>query len=111
LAEAWDEYRAAAETAMNSLDEDDEVYRYLLCCVGMAAAHLGDPQTAESVISDHVDRGEFLYAGQVAAHPGNLDLAVEYLRRGEYKTLYRWDPDLQPLLGYEPFEELIRPKG
>ena len=23
----------------------------------------------------------------------------------------RWDPDLQPLLGFEPFEELIRPKG
>ena len=84
----------------------------------MAAAHSGDRETAEAVIREFEASENLFYAAEVASYLGDLDRAVDYLRRSlelergiTYASLYRWDLDLEPLWGYEPFEELVRPKG
>jgi hypothetical protein len=117
-AERWDKFAAQAKRRTERFEKDSGGYAYGLCCVGMAAAHSGDRETAEAVISEFEASENLYYAAQVAGYLGDLDRAIDYLRRGlehqkgiTYASLYRWDLDLQPLWGYEPFEELVRPKG
>lgn len=116
-AQRWDEYRAFAERYVADHRPDDPELQYYRCCVGMAAAHLGDRTTAESIEQEFEAKGHFELAGYIAAHLGQLDRALELIRRGlgesniTFRRIRRWDLDLQPLWGYPPFEELIRPKG
>jgi tetratricopeptide (TPR) repeat protein len=90
---------------------------YALCCVGMAAAHLGDRAAAEALMERFEAAQQYGFAGRVAAHLGELDLAVDYLERevaagsGGYTPFPPWELDLEPLWGYPPYEELARPKG
>jgi len=47
---------------------------------------------------------------------GERDEAVELLRRAfaqglAYGLWIHVDPDLEPLRGYPPYEEIVRPKG
>jgi hypothetical protein len=117
-AERWDEYEALARELSESAEYGSNFKSYCLSCVGMAAAHRGDRETAEGLISQFETAGDFYYAAQVSGYLGDLDRAIDYLQRGlehqegiTYSSLYRWDIDLQPLWGYEPFEEMVRPKG
>jgi tetratricopeptide (TPR) repeat protein len=117
-AERWDEYAAQARKLNESAEEGTDWRSYALSCVGMAAAHGGDRETAENVITELEAREKPYYVAFVAGYLGDLDRAIDYLRRSlehqkgiTYRSLYRWDFDLEPLWGYEPFEELVRPKG
>jgi serine/threonine protein kinase len=117
-AEQWDEYADYARQRAEGIEDGSERDGYYLGCVGIAAAHRGDRTTAEAVIDRLVDRKELTYAGYVAGSLGDLDRSFEYLKRGieaqggwTYQGIMRWDPDFEPLWGYEPFEEIIRPKG
>jgi serine/threonine protein kinase/tetratricopeptide (TPR) repeat protein len=117
-AERWDEYAALARKLNERAEEGTDWRSYTLSCVGMAAAHGGDRETAESAIRELEVRDYLYYAAFVAGHLGDLDRAIDYLRRSleqqkgiTYASLYRWDLDLEPLWGYDPFEELVRPKG
>ena len=117
-AERWDEYAALAKRRTERFEKGSLQYAYALSCVGMAAGHRGDRVIAEAMISELEASENLDYAAQVAGYLGDLDRAIDYLRRSlehpegiTYSSLYRWDLDLQPLWGYEPFEELVRPKG
>jgi tetratricopeptide (TPR) repeat protein len=116
-AELWDEYEKYARLGMERFEEGTSGHSYALCAVGMGAAHLGDRAAAEAIMARFVTEEDFLHAGYVAAHLGELDLAVEYLKRSVtskstpgYDQFPRWDLDLEPLWGYPPFEELVEPK-
>ena len=112
-AELWEEYRAYARRIVEQVDEDSGARSYALCCVGMAAAHLGDRTEAEAIRDRFVDEGSFLYAGYVTAHLGELDRAVEYLQRSVatqatgYDQFASWDLDLEPLWDYPPFQAML----
>jgi len=117
-AERWDEYAALAKRRTERFERGSPLYAYALSCVGMAAGHSGDRETAETVIREFEASENLYYAAQVASHLGDLDRAIDYLRRSlefekgiTYASLYRWDLDLEPLWGFPPFEELVRPKG
>ncbi len=118
IAGRWDEYGAVARKLADGADDGSDDKKYFLACVGMAAGHAGDRETAESLISEFEASESFYYAALIAANLGDLDRAVAYLDRSlnhpqgiTYSMLYRWDMDLQPLWGYPPFEEMVRPKG
>jgi hypothetical protein len=117
-AEMWNEYRAFAEKGLASADEGSDIFAFYRSRIGIAAAHTGDRGASESIAEELEGVGKFFYAAYVTAHLGNLEGAVELLKQGiestdggSYGMFLRSDPDLEPLLGYEPFEELIRPKG
>lgn len=90
---------------------------------GVAAARLGDQASAGAMdrrlgaLDEPFQRGaNTLWRARIQAVLGNRDEAVSLLRRafaegvGFGIWLHR-DVDLEPLRGYPPFEELIRPKG
>jgi serine/threonine protein kinase/tetratricopeptide (TPR) repeat protein len=113
-AELWDEYRQFARSRSEGSEEGTDAHEYFLCAVGMASAHLGDRAEAEAIMARFVSRENFIYAGYVAAHLGELDRAVEFLKRGVastsgpgYDQFARWDLDLEPLWDYPPFKELV----
>jgi tetratricopeptide (TPR) repeat protein len=115
-AERWDEYAKLAARCVEELPDHREL-PYFRCCVGMAAAHRGNRETAKTIARQLESEGQLTLAGYVIAHLGERERAVELLRRGlaeasnTYQQLRQWDLDLQPLWGYPPFEELLRPKG
>jgi tetratricopeptide (TPR) repeat protein len=117
-AERWDEYGALARELAESAEEGSRAQEYYSSCVGMAAGHSGDRETAEALISQFETSGNFYYAAQVAAYLGDLDRSIDSLQRSlehqegiTYASLYRWDIDLQPLWNFPPFQEMVRPKG
>ena len=70
------------------------------------------------ILTNFVTEENFVFAGYVAAHLGELDRAVQYLKLSvasksgvNYDQFVRWDLDLEPLWDYPPFQELIEPKG
>jgi hypothetical protein len=80
----------------------------------MAAAHLGNRTEAEAIMAQFLIEENFLYAGYVAAHLGDLDRAVEHLKRSVtstsevgYDQFARWDLDLEPLWDHPPFREMV----
>jgi hypothetical protein len=117
-AEMWNEYRVFAEECLASADEGSDHFAFYRSRIGIAAAHSGDRGTARSIAEELEAEGKFFYAAYVRGHLGDLERAVDLLKRGvesrgggSYGMFLRSDPDLEPLLGYGPFEELIRPKG
>jgi len=115
-AERWEEYGAfAARCVEEQPGSPNEAW--FRSCVGMAAAHRGDRNAAEAIAQQLEAEGHSRQAAYVAAHLGERERAVELLRRSlaeatsSYQGLAEWDLDLQPLWGYPPFQELIRPKG
>jgi tetratricopeptide (TPR) repeat protein len=91
--------------------------------LGVAAARQGDRATAERYLQrladldGPYDRGDpEIQAASIHANLGDLDRAVELLEKavtdgfGDWIELHN-DPFLEPLRGYPPFEEFIRPKG
>jgi serine/threonine-protein kinase len=90
---------------------------------GITAAHAGERQVAERAIvvldslSDPYQLAENLFSrALIAAVLGQKERAVEYLRESirkglSYVQLNDAIPELLPLRGYAPYDELIRPKG
>ena len=116
-AERWSDYLEFADWVVEQLQPDTDDL-YFLCHAGMAAASNGDRERAESVIDEMETKGFPLYAAYISGYLGDLDRAVDYVRTAierdpkiTYSDLSGWDTDFQPLWGYEPFEELIRPRG
>ncbi|MCU0233950.1 MAG: protein kinase [Thermoanaerobaculales bacterium] len=111
---AWSEYRSFAAKVSGRCRENPLLAQYATWCVGMAAAKLGDRAGAQAVLARCVAEGDFIGAGYVSAHLGDLDRAVDYLRQSVtserglgFDQFPRWDLDLEPLWDYPPFEELL----
>jgi hypothetical protein len=89
--------------------------------VGSAAARQGDRQRALSSLSrlgpcQQSREWCTYYRARIEALLGNRDRAVQLLREAYAQGLahsmrIHRDPDFEGLVGYPPFEELIRPKG
>jgi tetratricopeptide (TPR) repeat protein len=91
--------------------------------LGVIAARSGRLEEADSISQVLADmdvpyqRGlQALYRAYIEAALGNRPTAVSLLRQSfdEGQDMGRWfhrDPDLKPLHGYGPFEDLARPKG
>jgi len=119
LAERWEEARSAYAELATQHPEDLSCKRYL----GVLAALRGDRVEARRISEElrRIDRpylfGEATYCRAcIAAQLGEKGRAVELLResfaQGKRYDLYlHRDIDLEPLHGYPPFEELIRPKS
>jgi tetratricopeptide (TPR) repeat protein len=115
-AERWEEAREVFEKEPDNLTH--QIY------IGYIAARLGDYETANRIIEEYVDTWDdpYLYGQQplvracFAALMGDRDRAVLLLREagaqgGALGHGLCHDMDLEPLFGYPPFEDLIRPKG
>jgi tetratricopeptide (TPR) repeat protein len=116
-AELWQDMAEFSRQRMARYEEGSSGYRYALSCLGMATAHLGDTAAAEEMMTQLAADEDFVQAGYVAAHLGQRERAVDLLKRGiaagrgeTYARFTRWDLDLEPLWGYPPFEELLKPK-
>jgi tetratricopeptide (TPR) repeat protein len=114
-AELWEDYAELARQVMARYEEDRDYFHYAKCALGMAAAHLGDRDTAEGIAARLEADQKLVYAGYVFAHLGDRERAVDYLKRSvaaqkgvTYTQFTRWDLDLEPLWGYPAFEERIR---
>ncbi len=116
MAERWDE----AGEVLRALPGDSgrvDVLGYR----GVIAAHHGDPAAARSSADalaalDPMRGRATVWRARIAASIGERDEAVELLRRAFAQGLAfgLWvhvDPDLEPLRGYPPYEEVVRPKG
>ena len=115
-ADLWAEYGKFAARCIRERPDDPEL-DYYRCCTGIAAAHLGNREEAEATVARLEADGVPMLAAYVAAHLGERDRALALVREGitqtsgTYRDVRQWDLDLEPLWGYPPFEELIRPKG
>jgi tetratricopeptide (TPR) repeat protein len=118
-AERWDEARTIFEK-LASLDPADLGTKGY---VGALAARRGDRNEAERIIGElRQSRQPYRYGRDVyacaciAAQLGDRDRAVQFLREASSQGYAMVpqpliDMDLEPLHGYKPFEELMKPKG
>jgi DNA-binding SARP family transcriptional activator len=118
-AERWEYARALFGELASETPENVEVQGFL----GSLAARLGDRVEAQRVseqLRDFMRPFDFGVASwrraRIASLLGEPEQAVALLReafaRGLPFTVFlHSDMDLEPLRGYEPFEELVRPKG
>ena len=113
-AELWAEYGECAREMMERSEEGSYEHANAFCSLGIAKASLGDRAGAEEIMRQLVTEEYFLFAGHVAAYLGELDRAVEYLKRGVaseassgYGQFRRWNLDLEPLWDYPPFREMV----
>jgi tetratricopeptide (TPR) repeat protein len=94
-----------------------------VCAYGATAALLGDRQTAlqasqrlDELASPQLFGVDHYCRANIAAGLANREEAVEHLRATlragfQYGTSFHRVYFLEPLWGYEPFEEFLRPKG
>ncbi len=118
LAERWDEAKPLLE-ALVRVDGEKTDY---LSWLGIVAARRGDRGEAMR-ISDELRRAEkpsgrgadTVARAGIAAHLGEKGRADQLLREALAEGFpiagIRPRPELEPLRGYGPFEELIKPKG
>jgi serine/threonine protein kinase/tetratricopeptide (TPR) repeat protein len=113
-AELWVEYGECASEMLERSEEGTFAHANASCAVGMAKANLGDRAGAEEIIRRLEAEEYFVFAGHVAAYLGELDRAVEYIKRGVaseatsgYDQFPRWNLDLEPLWDYPPFRESV----
>jgi DNA-binding SARP family transcriptional activator/TolB-like protein len=115
----WDEARDAFAALAVEVPNNLTVQGYL----GVIAARRGDPAEAERVAAwlRELDRPYLwgrhtLWRARIAAALGQQQQAVDLLRDAfaqgvPYAITHHADIDLQPLLDYPPFRQLMRPKG
>jgi tetratricopeptide (TPR) repeat protein/TolB-like protein len=119
LAERFDEARRVADQTAEASPNDTDAAAYR----GILAARAGDRPVADA--ADRYLAGLDPIQGQgnptwlracIAAQRGDRDGAVELLRESVGRGFSLWNylhtyVFLEPLHGYPPFEELIRPQG
>jgi tetratricopeptide (TPR) repeat protein len=118
LAGRW----AEAYAVLSAIDEDDDEHGTLLVSRGRAAARIGKEveareAVAELLTDDALDKGHDAFrAATILAALGDEAGATNLLRRavaegfGFYPWLHTvWE--FENLEGYEPYEELVRPRG
>ena len=117
----WEEARTLFESCVADSIRPD-ISRIQL---GALAARRGDAEYARQVINEQIvpwqqepdgQGSSELWRALFAALSGEFDDAVRWLREASRKGQtpnegWKHDPDLFPLLGYAPFEELVRPQG
>jgi tetratricopeptide (TPR) repeat protein len=119
-AERWEEAQAVYE----QLAAETPGSLWYKGRLGTIAARLGDRREALRLLDElqQIDRPaeRFLIQGlcaRIAAQLGDFDRAVELLLDAlahglpYYTSTPHADMDLEPLRGYQPFEDLVRPKG
>lgn len=119
LAERWEEVKPH----FDALVKEDPSHVLVLGTVGVLAARRGEKSEARRVSETlrllerpHLHGEQTLARAKIAAQLGEKDRAVELLRDAFAEGVW-WeqslhaDLDLEPLRGYPPYEELIRPKG
>jgi len=109
---------AAVARELLELDARDHRHHSLAARV---AARRGDARTARrhlAALTELPDeRGEvYLARARVSALLGEREAALDLLREGlaqglEFSLFFHRDPDLATLAGWEPYDELMRPKG
>jgi tetratricopeptide (TPR) repeat protein len=120
LAERWDEARVLSRRTYEAHPNDLRAQVYW----GIAAARAGDRDAALAIGRTLAERGHVPFffrwvplwpRADIAAQLGDKDDAIDALREalGSGSPYYdlHVDPDLQPLHGYPPFEELMKPQG
>ncbi len=112
-AEMWQDYADFARQLMSRVDPESGLYLRAVSGVGVASAHLGDRAAAERAMAELEARQDYLFAGRVAAALGELDRAVDDLKRSMthgwgYSALSPVMPYYEPLRGYPPYEELFK---
>jgi hypothetical protein len=117
--ERWAEAKAIADALLAENPDDINLHGW----VGTLAARLGDAAQARRMEAELAAlTGPYLYGAPaflracIAAQLGEKDRALALLRDAfaqgrEFSDETHRDPDLEPLWGYPPNEELMRPKG
>jgi len=119
LAERWDEARSIflELAAVDPADNDTKGF------LGVIAARRGEREEAERISEELRHSRQPYRFGQdtywcacIAALLGERERAVELLRASfaqgmDMAPLPLWDMDLEPLHGYKPYEDLMKPKG
>jgi tetratricopeptide (TPR) repeat protein len=117
--ENWDE----AAAVFQALVGDTSAVPYTLGARGAVAVRRGDTELALRISQEladlelpYLNGAHTLWRARIAALLGERDEAIDLLRRalGEgvgHGISLHVDMDLEPLRGYAPFEELMRPKG
>jgi tRNA A-37 threonylcarbamoyl transferase component Bud32/tetratricopeptide (TPR) repeat protein len=117
--ERWEEAQAVAE----ALAEEQPSNLFYLSLRGTVAAHRGQREEALGMaeeiaaIEPPYDRGRTAYfRACIASLLGERDEAVRLLNEAHdqgwpFDIRLHTDPDLEPLWGYPPFVEFMRPKG
>ena len=114
MAGRWQEVDAGAREVLSDTATSERAREYVRLRLGMAAAHLGRTEEARALLEEYQSEREWPKATAVAAHLGELDLAVDCFRRAlaagqqDYSGI-RHLYDL-PLFGYPPWGELVRPR-
>ena len=111
----WEEARRAYQHRLAEDSTDAKAHAAL----GALAARRHDQREMERMtawLASRSNPGAFQARARVAALLGNKDEAVRLLResfdRGlEGKMFLHLDPDFESLLDFQPYRELIRPKG
>ena len=109
FAEMWQDCADYARQLM-SREGKDAIGFLAMGCLGVATAHLGDRAAAEDIIAELDARQKYGVAADVAVALGELDRAVDYLKRSMtqesgYSVLTPMNPELR---GYPPYEELFK---
>jgi tetratricopeptide (TPR) repeat protein len=125
---AWRELRVV-ETLTQDEEIDDQLRIQIKGYLGLTAARLGDAASAaeyESWLRERDRSGRRLlglakgYLARIAAVLGRREEAVGTLRqafkeglpqRQEWEAEVEWPFDFEGIADYEPYQELIRPKG
>ena len=118
LAERWDEARPLLQALVHESRDDTDSMSFL----GIVAARRGERSEAMRISEElrRVERpsgpgGNTVGRAGIAAHIGEKERAFELLREAlaEGYSLEGLHADfrLEPLRGYPPFEELMKPKG
>jgi tetratricopeptide (TPR) repeat protein/TolB-like protein len=120
LAGRWDEARVLVRRTYEAHPDNLRAKVYW----GIAAARAGDREDALAIGRSLAERGHVPFffrwvplwpRADIAAQLGDKDDAIEALRAalGSGSPYYdlHVDPELEPLHGYPPFEELLKPQG
>jgi tetratricopeptide (TPR) repeat protein/TolB-like protein len=120
LAERWQEARDLARRTYEAHPDDLDAQ----ASWGIAAARAGDREVAETIAQTLATRDPGSHSPEwvplwsraaIAAQLGEKERVMELLRqalgRGAWYIELHVDHNLEPLHGYPPFEELVKPKG
>ncbi len=133
--ERWEEARAAYEELAAASPDDARVNEFpvdplstvALAGLGAVAARMGDGERARAISGQLAEtpKEQLLGRARIAALLGEREEAVGLLRealvqvgvtgmnknKGWYMLQRHHDMDLEPLRGYPPFEQFMRPRG